>query len=256
MGQFLPGRGRLLIPWEILLALPLAVLGSPPAPAPSAAPAEQGSYSALSNAVDPAHGLLPGDASWSAARVVSWGDPPYATSFRALWGGRGLLLRFDAQDPSPWHTLEKRDDPLFQEEVVEIFLEPPGAPGEYVEIEVSPANVVCDLRIDLPHQRFDRSWDFRGLKTRVEKSWDSGAPSGFVVTAFLPWSGLPPSGAYSLPPRQGDRWRFNVFRIKRPGGPQEPEKGALYLAWSATGQRSFHVPAAFRDLVFEVEPRY
>ena len=56
--------------------------------------------------------------------------------------------------------------------------------------------------------------------------------------------------APALPPRPDDRWRFNVFRIERPGGPKEPEKDALYLAWSPTGQAGFHVPQAFRDLVF------
>jgi hypothetical protein len=53
-----------------------------------------------------------------------------------------------------------------------------------------------------------------------------------------------------VPPREGDRWRFNVFRIKRPHGPQEPERGALYTAWSTPAGPSFHEPAAFRDLVF------
>jgi uncharacterized sulfatase len=53
-----------------------------------------------------------------------------------------------------------------------------------------------------------------------------------------------------LPPKPGDRWRFNVFRIERPGGPGAPEKDAQFLAWSPTGNRSFHVPLAFRDLVF------
>ena len=70
--------------------------------------------------------------------------------------------------------------------------------------------------------------------------------------ALLPWTALaakaPP--ATVLPPRPGDVWRFNVFRIERRGGPKEPEKGAQFLAWSPTGNRSFHVPLAFREMVF------
>jgi len=41
---------------------------------------------------------------------------------------------------------------------------------------------------------------------------------------------------------------FNVFRIKRPGGPEAPEAGAVFAAWSPTGSPSFHVPEAFRPL--------
>lgn len=40
----------------------------------------------------------------------------------------------------------------------------------------------------------------------------------------------------------GDRWRFNVFRIKRPGGAQRPQRGAILAAWSPVPDTSFHVP--------------
>jgi hypothetical protein len=54
----------------------------------------------------------------------------------------------------------------------------------------------------------------------------------------------------ALPPQPGVRWRFNVFRIDRPFGPAEPDKAVHFLAWSPTGERSFHLPAAFREFVF------
>jgi hypothetical protein len=40
-----------------------------------------------------------------------------------------------------------------------------------------------------------------------------------------------------------------VFRIKRPGGPDQPERDAVYAAWSVPDGPSFHDPTAFRDLV-------
>ena len=96
-------------------------------------------------------------------------------------------------------------------------------------------------------------WDIAGLESRVHPRRDpKGRSTGWTAEAVLPWPALaakaPPGVA--VPPRPGDRWRFNVFRIERPGGPKEPEKDALYLAWSPTGQASFHVPQAFRELVF------
>ena len=69
---------------------------------------------------------------------------------------------------------------------------------------------------------------------------------------FIPWTSLAAKAPAStaLPPKPGDRWRFNVYRIERPGGPADPEKGVLNLAWAPTGQHSFHVPEAFREIEF------
>jgi hypothetical protein len=41
-----------------------------------------------------------------------------------------------------------------------------------------------------------------------------------------------------------------VFRIERPHGPSEPERGVILAAWSPAPIPKFHVASAFRDLVF------
>jgi len=193
---------------------------------------------------------------WEGAREVTWGPEIYATSFRALWGQEGLFARFDAVDPSPWHTLTERDDHLWNEEVVEIFIDPDGDGRNYVEIEISPHNVVCDLVIfeGSPNLRTDIDWDHRGLQSNVHPLRDAnGETVGWTVVALLPWSGfatLPDTAGVTLPPRAGDIWDFNIFRIKRPAGPAEPERNAVYAAWSPTNGPSFHEPAVFRALEF------
>jgi len=197
------------------------------------------------------------DAAWAAAQTIAWGPAPYETRFRALWGEAGLLLRFDAADPSSWHTMTKRDEHLWEEEVVEIFLDIDRSGRDYAEIEISPGNVVCDVRMvsPWPNKQMDLSWNLQGLETRVRMSKDSGGKvTGWTVTALLPWSGfrsLPSSKNVALPPKPGDSWRFNVFRIERPGGPSAPAKEAVEAAWSKPPGESFHVPEAFRSFVFD-----
>ena len=193
--------------------------------------------------------LLRADASeWARAPVATWGPAPYRTRFRALWSAAGLHLRFDADDDAPWFTMSERDAPIWEEEVVEIFLDPVGD-GRYVEVEVNPAGVVCDLRrlgpgesgsdeIPVPAGVMDRGFDVAGLEVSVTESDD-----GWTVTAFLPWRGLD----LEAPP-PGTTIAFNVFRIKRPGGPEAPAEGAVFAAWSPTGGPSFHAPDAFRPL--------
>jgi hypothetical protein len=201
--------------------------------------------------------LMPGhDRAWKTAQRVEWGPPRYRTTFRALWNDEGLAIRFDACDDSPWHTMTRLDDPIWEEEVVEIFLDPAALGRHYAEVEISPVNVVTDLHILEPHPQLDgdRSWNWRGLESTVVPGSCGGlTPGGWVALAWLPWSGLgslAPEVAARVPPAAGDAWQFNVFRIKRPHGPADPERDAVYAAWSTPDGPSFHEPAAFRRMEF------
>ena len=196
------------------------------------------------------------DASWAGVSAVEWGPTAYSTRFRAAWNDEGLFLRFDATDPSPWHTMSRRDEHLWEEEVVEIFLDPDRSGRDYYELEINPANVTCDLRMlsPWPDKKGDIDWDLAGLATRVHAlRGQAGETLGWTATAFLPWSGLrslPSARKLPLPPRTGDVWRFNVFRIDRPGGQRRPEQDAVFAAWSPPSVKSFHDPTAFRDFRF------
>jgi hypothetical protein len=205
-----------------------------------------------------AHGDLVAAAvtAWAGVPEIAWGPPSHVTRFRAVWTTGGLYVRFDASDAHPWFTMTTRDAHLWDEEVVEIFLDPASQGHHYAELEISPGNVVCDVRMvrPWPGVESDLSWNIEGLETRVvlQRNGD-GKTLGWIATAFLPWMAfrtLPVPGRVALPPRPADTWRFNVYRIERPGGSRNPKAGAITAAWSPTGRPSFHVPAAFRAFVF------
>lgn len=237
-------------PWSMALAgaLLLATLNNAAASQDAGFPVRPAD-APLATLLDPDH-----DA-WAGAAAITWGPAPYPTEFRALRTAEGLALRFHAVDDAPWHTLSERDDPIWNEEVVEIFIDPDGDGRNYVEVEISPANVLCDLQIfaATPRLRSDIDWDFAGIATRVSSAGgDDGADAGWIATATLPWEGFASldDTTVSLPPATGDAWSFNVFRIKRPGGPDEPERDAVYAPWSPTPTLSFHAPSAFQPFRF------
>jgi hypothetical protein len=215
--------------------------------------AAEGVYRVESTGAARASLLQGSDEDWRVAARLSFGPSEYRTAFRALWDENGLYLRFDVTDPSPWRTMTKRDDAIWNEEVVEIFLDLDGSGTHYAEVELSPANVVCDVRMirGMPAKEMDLSYDVAGLESRVVSR-----PGGWIGLLYLPWDGfrkLPSAAHVSLPPNPGERWRFNVYRIERPLGPQRPEDGVIYAAWSPTGS-SFHEPAAFQVFEFGGKP--
>ena len=193
---------------------------------------------------------------WSDASAIDWGPEPYRTRFRAGWDPLALHVRFDAIDDGPWHTMTARDDHIWEEEVVEIFLDADGSGRNYAELEINPINVVCDLRVESPWPSLKSltAWDWNGMTTAVVPLPNThGTIEGWTALARLPWMGLRslyPAPAVALPPRSGQSWRFNIFRIKRPGGPQNPHQRAVLAAWSKPSGPSFHDPAAFQTLRF------
>lgn len=188
---------------------------------------------------------------WNTASVIAWGPPSYQTHFRALWTNEALFARFDVSDTQPWHTGRCRDGCLWEEEVVEIFVDPTGTGTDYAELEINPVNVVCDLHIAQlePERDVRLHWDFPALRTTV----CPGTGDDWTAVACMPFADfatLSPRVADLLPVEPGDAWHFNVFRIKRPHGPEEPERDAIYAAWSLPEGGSFHAPDAFRPLRF------
>lgn len=197
--------------------------------------------------------LLAGDVDgWATAPAIGWGAPRYRTHFRALWTDDALLVRFDVHDERPWHTLRHRDACLWEEEVVEIFLDPTCSGTDYAELEINPVNVVCDLHIAslVPARDVRLAWNFSNLQTAVHPGARGDDWTAVASMPFGDFASLSPRVASRLPVAPGDIWHFNVFRIKRPHGPTEPERDAIYAAWSVPDTPTFHTPVAFRPLRF------
>ena len=169
--------------------------------------------------------------------TVTGHPPDQATSIKAAWSEAALHLLFHAVDTEAWGTLTRHDEPLYNEEVVEVFIDPVGDFQSYFEIEVSPLNVVCDLVLRRTRSGYQKefAWDCEGLLTRVDVT-----DAAWATEITIPFASLCPE-----PPVAGDRWRVNFFRIDRPR-----KSFAELSAWSPTGMRRFHVQQRFGFLEF------
>lgn len=173
------------------------------------------------------------------------GAPTMATSVSLTYDPRALYVHFAGDDQRDFKaSFQKRDDPLYEEDVLEIFLTA-GDLTRYMEIEVSPLGTLFDARVHSPHgdrreMEVYRDWDCRGLWAASRRA-GTGPIIRFDTLVTLPFDGLGLE-----PPKGGVEWRANFYRIdRRPSGDE-------YSAWSPTLRRpaDFHLPSAFGTIRF------
>jgi hypothetical protein len=200
------------------------------------------------------------DAAWKKAPVIrlkladSGKEPDLATEVRLVCGKTALYVAFHCEDDNIVAKLKDRDDPVWREECVEVFICPSGELHQYFEINVNPLNAVFDAcilngwRMTKP-RRFIKGMkelNIRKLKTAVHVDGKVGEPGGaksWTVEYAIPLREM--IGAPNTPPKPGDEWRLNLYRI------DHPEKGRTEeSAWSPTVTLDFHRPWRFGTLKF------
>jgi hypothetical protein len=203
------------------------------------------------------------DPAWQRAPVIelkdcTTGKPPrYKTQARLLYDDQWLYVGFHCQDQDIWGTMAGHDEPIYDEEVVEIFIDPAGSLCTYYEFEVSPLNTGFDALVlnnavlTGSQGRGDKfqgftDWNPRGFRHAVYVQGKLNAHDGkaefWECEMALSFDELFLSG--NVPPKPGDQWRVNLYRIDIEGGRLEE------TAFSPTGLADFHVPSRFGKIVF------
>lgn len=152
----------------------------------------------------------PSDAAWASAATISAltlsrGEelssnvPP--TRVKLMWDENFLYARFECGDTRIYAPFVKpdRDQPLYQGDVVELFLDVVGDGRQYVELQISPRNQVFDQNIVLSTAPVsdengrlvdailkrdfwpDSSWNMKGLQTAA-----STRPRGWTADVAVP----------------------------------------------------------------------
>jgi hypothetical protein len=193
------------------------------------------------------------DVAWKRATPVNLvnsldGSPGRVrTTARLLWDDTYLYVSFDCEDPDVWTTFTKRDEPLYTQEAVEIFIDADGDGRTYNEIEVNAANALFDAYFPERRQGMDLSWDSGALTAVTVQGTLNDASDkdeGWRVEMRIPFDRL--AAVPHLPPRPGDRWRFNLYRLEHHG-----RREVEGQAFSPPRVGDFHALNRFAWLVFE-----
>lgn len=178
----------------------------------------------------------------------------YKTDVRLLYSDHYLYVGFYCEDDYIWGTITERDGPIYDEECIEVFLNPADTRHQYYEINLSPQNVVYDANVlngRTPENAFGKfvaqpQWHLENLTTAV---WidgqlnEPGNARSWTAEYAIALADL--YGAPHIPPLPGDTWRVNFYRIDSPQKDQRE-----HYAWSPTGRAAFHLPWKFGYLKF------
>ncbi len=168
------------------------------------------------------------------------------TKIRLCHDGVFLRVRFDCDDTSIWGNYTRRDDPIYEEEAVEVFIAPgDNDPACYFEFEVNPDGVLWDGRIvnaglDGADLKVDSTWNCAGVHWKAERN---DPLNKWHVWLALPLKEL--AGSAEIP----KNWRANFYRIDRPFNNKSDAMGE-FSCWSPTLTRpaAFHKPRRFGRL--------
>ena len=199
------------------------------------------------------------EAVWSGAEPIklsakNGGEPKQPTTARILRDDQFIYFAFDCTDSHIWSTLKERDEPLYNEEVVEVFIDTDGDGRGYLELEVNPLDALWDgFILNTAAKRAGiLAWNSFAIKWAVHLEGTLNDPSdkdkGWSVELALPLKDI--YTAPNNPPRAGDKWRLNLYRIDLPDGPGKPGDPA---AWSPVSGKTFHDPDRFGEVIFSDE---
>jgi len=178
--------------------------------------------------------------------VVTGKSVSHKAKVKLQWSEKFLYILFDVNDDHIWGTFRNNDDPLYEQEAVEIFMSyGEETPKEYFELQFSPNLVKYDAWVKIPTgSRHDKSfsvnvgWNFEKLEfeQEIDASGDEVKKGVWQTYVKIPAAEIKGSDF-----KKGDILRGNLFRID--GHPKQNSFQALSPNFEKTP--NFHTPEKF-----------
>jgi hypothetical protein len=191
---------------------------------------------------------------------------PHKTRYKLLWDDNFLYVYVKMQEDHIWAKLKEHDQIIFQDNALEIFMDPDGDTHQYMEFQINAFEAVWDLMLTKPYRNGGQSvsgWDIKGLKKAVLIDGTLNDPSDtdkfWAIELAFPFSALNLSGRKNNV--SGTRWRMNFSRVQHEmevrNGIYEDKEDATgrplppaYYVWTPQGLISLHYPERFGYVAF------
>ena len=159
------------------------------------------------------------------------------TTWRILWDHTHLYFAFECEDTDLAAKNWKRDDTVYSDDCVEMFILPEFRFRTYWELVISPSGSVFDSveckHVDKWGAILDPSQNMTGLKFAIDVRGTLNQPGdideGYTVEVAVPFAELP--GYNRIKPDAGSRLHFMLVRIDRQGETVTPYSYQPLLGW-------------------------
>jgi predicted TIM-barrel fold metal-dependent hydrolase len=174
----------------------------------------------------------------------------YASKFKAVYSKKGVYFLFDGKDELVSATMKEDNLDLWNEDCFELFLMPDETRAVYFEYEISPLGKELPLLI-MNYAKKDGwlPWHYEGSRRVQKRVTGKGgelkskmAIDSWSAEVFVPFELL--EGLGTMPPKSGQTWKANFYRMDYDGGTGRGWN------WAVVGG-SFHEYQKFGRLVFE-----
>lgn len=169
------------------------------------------------------------------------------TKIKAVYNETHLFIGVDATDSDVSSTFTERDSNTWEQEVIEVFIDALGTKRDYLELQVTPANVIFDAKFSHHRSALEkaRAWQMTDLITKVKVDGTlnqrDDRDEGYSIEMQIPLAQVP-GGLQGM--KRGE-WRINFFRfdLVKP-------KGQQASGWSPPPVPDFHHLDSFGKLKF------
>jgi hypothetical protein len=161
-----------------------------------------------------------------------------ATTTKMVWQDSRVFVLFTMNDPDPHSPYVAHDDPLYESEAWEMFIDADADGDDYSELQANIRDVTFDASFSGGARKnmnwgFSPSWTLKTTHDRatqtVTSEWSIDATTLVDVESDL----------------AGTSWRINLFRLERLRAPTGAVTSTEASAWRAPLARDFHTLSRF-----------
>ena len=191
---------------------------------------------------------------------TAWMDIPFLmgngkrneTKAKLLYSATGIYCLFRCEDDILTAAMQQDLMPLWEEDVVEVFLQPDISQTNYFEYEISPLNYELPLIVFnsggslnrwIPFQYPDDRKTKHAVTAQGGERLPGASVKGWTAEFFIPYTLMKP--VLDKPPVPGSNWKGNLYRIDY----DHEQKETLWTLFTNSG--NFHEENNFGYFHFE-----
>lgn len=185
---------------------------------------------------------------WTKAFVNTNGQRTQKPKTRAkmLYDDKYFYVAFDCEDNDIWSDYKKNDEPLYKQETTEVMIDADGSQSTYIELQVNAHNALFDAYFPKVRKGMQLDWSSKVVSAvdidgTLDKRDDTD--KGWTVEMAIPYGSI--ADAPNTPPKAGNKWRLNLFRMERP-----KKRGTIAAMWSPVFVGDFHTLNRWGEVVF------